>query len=348
MMSDSSPSLRQWLAAEGGAVPFRRFMEAALYDPGFGYYSRQIRTVGRGGDFATSATLSPALARAVAAWVEEEGCRNPEIRHVIEIGPGSGVLHRELRKTLGWRKRRHWRSHLVERSPALRTEQKRRLGWTLGRVSWHADPAAALDAAGGEALIFSNELVDAFPVTLLQRQDGCWQEVWLELQADGRLVETLRPAPDTGTMLKATDFQEGQRVEIHNAYRQWLRAWLPHWRRGSMLTIDYGDTADRLYHRRPQGSVRGFYRHARVEGLAVYRDPGHCDLTADVNFSDLMEWGARDGLTSGWLGSQSEFLHRYHAVRSSVDERLADAAGAGGAFQCLIQHRVSGDAGRGG
>ena len=58
MAADFQPTLRQWLASEGGAVPFRRFMEAALYDPNFGYYARQIRSVGAQGDFSTSATLS--------------------------------------------------------------------------------------------------------------------------------------------------------------------------------------------------------------------------------------------------------------------------------------------------
>ena len=107
-----------------------------------------------------------------------------------------------------------------------------------------------------------------------------------------------------------------------------------------MLTIDYGDTADLLYYRRPQGTVRGYQRHKRLEGLSIYRDPGHADLTADVNFTDLMHWGVEDGLTTRWLGSQREFLQRCQAIRSPTDERLADPAGAGGAFQCLIQKRT--------
>ena len=193
MPDHPSPTLRQWLASEGGAVPFRRFMEAALYDPEFGYYTRQIRTVGARGDFSTSATLSPRLARAIASWVAEEadgGCR-----HLIEIGPGSGVLHRALRQALGWRGRWHLRSHLVERSPVLRAEQQRELGGPGRRVAWHETPEEALAAAGEAALIFSNELVDAFPVTLFEHRDGVWQEVWLVLPGDGRLVGLRKAVP---------------------------------------------------------------------------------------------------------------------------------------------------------
>ncbi len=310
-------------------------MEAALYDPGFGYYTRRIRTVGARGDFSTSATLSPQLAEAVATWMES-GVGTGH-RHLIEIGPGSGVLHRALREALGWRGRWHWHSHLVERSPALRAEQQRTLGRLTRRVQWHGDPAAALAAAGEHALIFSNELVDAFPVTLLQRHGGQWQEVWLELQADGRLVEFLRGTPATGTRLSPADFPEGQRVEVHDSYREWLLAWLPWWRAGTLLTIDYGDTADRLYHRRPQGTLRGYHQHRALAGLELYRDPGHCDLTADVNFSDLIHWGKAAGLTTISLETQSAFLGQYGKVRSAVDLRLQDPLDAGGAFRCLIQ-----------
>lgn len=311
-------------------------MEAALYDPVFGYYTRNIRTVGAGGDFSTAATLSPRLGRAIAAWVRSAG--GGEFHHVIEIGPGSGILHRTLRQAMGWRGRWHWRSHLVERSPKLREQQQRELGAPCPWLQWHASPEEAMAAVEGKALIFSNELVDAFPVTLLQRQGGQWQEVWLELAENGAVVETLRPAPETGTSLEAALFAEGQRVEAHDSWREWLAGWRPHWREGAMLTIDYGATADRLYERRPQGSLRGYFHHQRIGGLALYRNPGHCDLTADVNFTDLQQWGEALGLTTVGLESQTRFLERAPAGDDPAGSRLADADGAGGAFLCLHQN----------
>ena len=186
-------------------------------------------------------------------------------------------------------------------------------------------------------MIFSNELVDAFPATLLQRHEGRWHEVWLELTSGGRTVETLRPAPAPGTGLSPEGFKEGQRIEGHPSYQEWCTAWAPHWQRGSMLTIDYGDTADRIYHRRPHGTLRGYYQHRRLEGLDLYRDPGHCDLTADVNFTDLMDWGAAHGWETLSLCSQAQFLTQYAASLPLVDPRLGDPLGAGGAFQCLVQ-----------
>ena len=42
--------------AEKGGIPFSRFMERALYEPGLGYYETQ-REVGRSGDFYTSVSV---------------------------------------------------------------------------------------------------------------------------------------------------------------------------------------------------------------------------------------------------------------------------------------------------
>lgn len=76
---------RSFLAQRGGAVPFSEFMAAALYDPANGYYTRRIKTVGRGGDFSTWATLGPLLGRAIVGWMRE----GELFKNLIEVGPGT-------------------------------------------------------------------------------------------------------------------------------------------------------------------------------------------------------------------------------------------------------------------
>lgn len=186
-------------------------------------------------------------------------------------------------------------------------------------------------------MIFSNELVDAFPVTLLQQHEGIWKEVWLEVLSESHeVVETLRPVRVPEFSLQAADYSEGQRVEVHASWRHWLETWRPHWKAGGMLTIDYGDTSERLYYRRPKGTLRGYQNHQRLEGLALYQKMGQLDLTADVNFTDLMEWGHRIGLRTLALQNQAGFLLGLEK-QSPNDGRLMDSSGAGGAFFCLEQ-----------
>src|SRR5215210_8935573 len=98
----SSTQLRQHIrasiAASGGWIPFARFMELALYAPGFGYYSGGSTKLGAGGDFVTAPELSALFGRSLArqvAQVMESG-----VREIIEVGAGSGALARDLLQTL--------------------------------------------------------------------------------------------------------------------------------------------------------------------------------------------------------------------------------------------------------
>jgi SAM-dependent MidA family methyltransferase len=154
---------------------FDRFMERALHDPERGYYARRIRGVGKSGDFTTAPMLSPSLARAIAAWANramaETGCRD-----LIEAGPGEGKLAAEVLRALPFARRWRTRLHLVERSEPLRAKQQALLG---RKARWHETLEAALEACGGRACIFSNELIDAFSVRRFRREDEGWSELFL-------------------------------------------------------------------------------------------------------------------------------------------------------------------------
>jgi SAM-dependent MidA family methyltransferase len=325
--------LRDELDARGGVLSFERFMALALHHPEHGYYARRIATVGARGDFATTATLSPVLGRAIAAWVRSQ----PQLLPIIEVGPGDGSLARALRASLPWSTRVRLDHHLVETSAPLAAEQQKLLG---RRARWHPDMRAALAACGGRALIYHNELVDAFPVARWERRAGAWHELGVMVTPAGCLAETLIAPGTPDTLAAAWPAAKGQVIESHASYRAWLTSWRPHWREGSMLTIDYGAGDRGLLHRRPRGTLRGFLLHERLEGAAIYQNPGRQDLTADVNFADLVRWGEALGLATVRLISQTEFLAPH--ARSATDAALTDPRGAGGAFMVLEQRPLPG------
>lgn len=285
-------------------ISFEQFMEKALHDPETGYYARRIAGVGRTGDFTTAPMLSDAPARAIAAWaaraMRETGCRN-----LIEIGPGEGKLAAGVLDNLPWHRRWRTRLHLVETSAPLAERQRKLLG---NRASWHRSMSDALAACGGDAVIFSNELVDAFPVRRFQKTGDGWQELAVSFDARRRAHESLlppAPLPDSSGFLERHPL--GQWIEVHDSYRRYLTAWLPSWKSGRMLTIDYGATAETLYHRRPRGTVRGYLLQQRLEGPAIYENPGRQDLTADVNFTDLQNW-SRPWVSEQQVVNFGEFL----------------------------------------
>jgi SAM-dependent MidA family methyltransferase len=330
---------------------FEAFMGRALYDSQHGYYSCRIRDVGKHGDFSTSATLGPDLGIAVAHWIRLESRLHPGIRHVIEAGPGSGELSAVVRKELGFWERRRWTWHLVEASPVLRERQKRTLG---DAVTWHLTMEEALKACGGEALIFHNELLDAFPVVRVEWREACWQEIWLEWTGVGHPKEVLRPVrvdPMDPYVVLRFQAKEGQRCELQRAVRDWLLGWAPDWVRGSVLAVDYGDEFPALYRRRPHGTLRAYLNQER--SADVYSNVGFQDLTADVNFTDYRAWALQLGWECAGFQTQSEFLESYAPIesgsgfwkrrsRSPADRErsrfLRDPEGAGGAFRC-VWHR---------
>ena len=331
-------------------LPFSDWMARALFAPGTGYYSARIKTVGRHGDFSTSATIAPLLGQAVARWLASELARDKGIRAVIEVGGGDGSLSYGVRQALGWWRRRSLAWHMVETSPVLRERQQERLRGS--GAQWHETLPEALTATQGRALIFHNELVDAFPVTLLQwdASQQCWQEIALRKTASGIWEEVLQPLSlpsDSVSQFSALRHwqvtqppsQPKQRVELQTTFRDWLHAWASQWKGGAMLTIDYGDTFPALYHRRPQGTLRAYLLHQRLTGRDVYQNMGRQDITADVNFTDLLDWGAALGWPEGELQTQREFIFSQlphldrRLSRDGGNAAVADPEGAGEAFK---------------
>ncbi|MEO7934084.1 MAG: SAM-dependent methyltransferase [Chthoniobacterales bacterium] len=311
-------------------------MAAALYDPEFGYYATQIRDVGRTGDFTTSAQGNSPLGQAIARWAKDQKKR---FRfdfhwHLVEVGGGTGEMAATILQSLGIFGRLGLTYHLVEISQPLRQRQKEKL---RGRnVRWHDSIADALQAAEGMALIFSNELVDAYPCRRLRRVGSEWHEIGLKLEC-GQIQESCRPLLECVAALP-----ENQIIEVHAAYREELLKTAPLLTRGAWLTIDYGDIFPALYHRQPQGTVRGYFHHQRVEGAEIYTRIGQQDLTADVNFTDLQNWGAEAGLANDLLETQREFITRHlgHLTPETTGEaRVLDPIGAGSAFKVLQQSR---------
>lgn len=339
-------ALRDLLAREGGSATVARFMEIALHDPERGYYRTGAAAVGPRGDFSTVPSIHPALARAIASWLSarrrELAPRGPW--HAVEVGGGGGHLAEAVLRALGILGRSRLRYHVVEVSPLLREAQRRRLG--RFRVLWHDSPLPALEAAGGVALVFSNELVDSFPCHQLAWKDGRWLEVRVALDGE-RVVEALGPVSDPrllSGLCALPEGVEGRRIEVHLPYFDWLRAWAGSLRRGAILTIDYGGAGPEMDRGR-HGTLRAYFRHRTLRGLPVFGRPGMQDLTADVNFADLESWGERLGLRRRSLVSQREFLLEWAPALAREAERdpavafVLHESGAGGAYRVLEQSR---------
>lgn len=323
------------ILACGNWLSMEAFMELALYDEDGGYYSRNISHIGRLGDFSTTATMSDLLARRlVAQW--KESCRAcGRTLPFLEIGGGNGDLSMGIARELGFIGRLRARYLMVDRSPALRRLQGM-VGGSFVRV--YDSVEKALRHAGGRAFIFSNELPDAFPARQFIFQGGEWLELGLTLQ-DGRICREARRSPLPESSAFSRWAQEGQIIEVQESYHKWYARWQELWKCGSFITVDYGELNETLYHRRPAGTLRGYKAHLLLEAEQLPALAGHCDITADVNFSDILALAERcPGDIVQHMNQRDYFLPFLKPGRPE-EEHLVAIPGAGDHFHVLIQHR---------
>ena len=299
--------IRDEVEACGGALPFSRFMEMALYAPGLGYYRAGRRTLGPQGDFVTAPELSPLFARTVARQVEQ-ALSLIGTREVIEIGAGTGAMAAHLLGELAPRGGVRYR--ILEPSGALAARQRETIGAlapdALERVSW----LDALPEAGYRGVLLANEVVDALPVERFEiTADGVSMHcVGFE---SGRPVWRARPAePWLAEAVERIQHDIEQRLpvgyvsEIGPVRDAWAASIAERLECGLLLLMDYGFPRREYYHSdRRDGTLRCHFRHRRHDDPLVLC--GLQDITAHVDFTAV---ALAAGLEVAGFTTQSEFL----------------------------------------
>lgn len=334
-------------ASVGGAIPFSRFMELALYAPGRGYYSAGASKFGAEGDFVTAPELGPVFATCVADSVapvllELAAGASPLPSVLLELGGGTGAFAEVALQRLLELDALPGRYAILEPSAQLKQRQRERLQQRLSpalfaRIEWLDGPLPH----DWNGVLFANEVLDALPTPRFAIQHG---EVFEEhvVADDGRpstssfdeLSTTLRTGPSASAaptlrtgfarVLRPADaflvnavrhlerrlerrFDEGYRSEVLPQLPYWIQAVSGGLQRGAMLFVDYGY---------PRGE---YYQRDRTDGTlrAFYRHrmhhdpllyPGLQDLTVSVDFTALAEAGVAAGFDFAGYCSQASFL----------------------------------------
>lgn len=305
--------LREEAVRAGGAISFRRFMEAALYAPGLGYYSGGAAKLGPAGDFVTAPELSPlfgrCLARQALAALEAIGGGA-----VLELGGGSGALAEAALAEAGAGLR--WL--MLEPSPELRQRQQQRLG---ARAEW-------LDTLPTDfhGVILANEVADALPVERFTVSDDGLRQLGVRFDKSGAPGwATLPPPPELAAAVQALEaergepFPPGYTSEFSPLLQPWVRSLADSLAAGLLLVIDYGLPRRELYApERSMGTLMCHYRHRAHDDPFLW--PGLQDLTAWVDFTTIAAAGVDAGLTLEGYTTQAAFL-----AGNGLEELLAAA-----------------------
>jgi SAM-dependent MidA family methyltransferase len=283
---------------ESGDLTFRDFMEFALYHPELGYYSRAEDPVGKEADYVTSPRLSPLFSFALSRLVSEFASRGgDEVSTVVDVGCGDGsLLHSLSEQSAGSR----LRFYGVDRSLSRVVEREGvEFVRTLGEVP-----------RDGQHLLLANELFDAFPFHRLVQRGEHLHELWVT-ERDGGLdwSEHEAPAPfEDYFAARDIELSDGQFVDLSLEWESQFEEMCDFLHRGVIAVFDYGYPEKQLFDARVRrfGTAASYRRHRVSRDLLV--DPGLQDLTAHINFTDLIRAGERKGLRTVFFDRQARFL----------------------------------------
>lgn len=287
-----NPRLIERIVAEmdGGAIPFERFMELALYEPEYGYYRRRGR-IGKEGDFVTSPSIHPMFGWAVAGWCRWvwQNLGEPAEFAIIEPGAGQGQLAAAI---LDWAEGRSDGFRDAVRYIAIEPNAP----GDDGRIEWTTPPIPAVSAG----VVVSNELFDAFPVRLFEASPRGSVEIYVRW--DGQRFEEVR-----GGITAIDDAPADGRFEVNQYAYPAMSSLCGLVERGAALVFDYGYPQEELWADwRRNGTLMAFYRHTAHEDPYIH--VGEQDLTSHVNFSELATAAEEAGYAVSGPVRQSAFL----------------------------------------
>jgi SAM-dependent MidA family methyltransferase len=298
-------------------LTFAEYMDLVLYHPQHGYYTSQV-AIGSKGDFFTSSSLGKDFGELLAEQFIEtwQILGQPKPFTLVEMGAGTGRFTADVLTYLAQEYPSILNSLqylIIERSPGLIAQQKAFLApfsdINIAWKTWHE--IAPLSLVG---CLFSNELVDAFPVRRIALENECLKEIYVTYR-DRQFIEVTDEVSTSqiadyfnlvGITIPSKEYPDYQ-SEVNLAALEWLDTIASKLQRGYLFTIDYGYSAQKYYHpQRYSGTLQCYYQHRRHNN--PYINIGKQDLSAHVDFTALERQGERNQLIKLGFTQQGMFL----------------------------------------
>jgi SAM-dependent MidA family methyltransferase len=278
--------------AEEGPITFAAFMEAALYDPADGYFSRM--PVGEGGDFVTSPHVSPAFGLLIARQLAEiwQLLGRPDPFGVVEAGAGQGTLASQMLEALESPLREAVNYRAVERSAPARKSLE-----SLGlRAVERLDQLEPMTAG----CLLANEVLDNVPFHRVRATGEGLRELLVDADGSGRFVLVEGPpSSELVARLAPAELAPGQDAVVRPSALDFVDQGAALFGRGYLCLIDYASSP-------VTAQVHGYTGH-RVEG-DVLAQPGSRDITAGVDFDGLARHAKDRGLQVWGPATQRDVL----------------------------------------
>jgi SAM-dependent MidA family methyltransferase len=261
-----------------GSVSFAWFMEQALYHPEHGYYSSDRAAIGRRGDYFTNVSVGPLFGELLTAQFVEIWKRLGKIDNfvIVEQGAHHGEFARDFLQSAQERSPEFFsalRYIIVEPFPKLQDRQSQTLQTFGHRMRWQKSLDEMEPFVG---IHFSNELLDAMPINLR-----------------GKLVGL------NGDRFVFADSTHEQKT--NQSQLDWVANVAAKLKRGFVIAVDYGFSRDEF---REVIQVRA--QHQSLD--SPFEQIGQADITAHIDWTDVVEAAEKTGLRLAGFTDQHHFL----------------------------------------
>lgn len=302
--------IQQEITANGGLISFATFMELSLYHPTFGYYNAESFSLGEKGDFTTAPEISPLFSYCFAKQIQQL-FSHLDTKNILELGAGTGQFAVDLIPALNQLNSLPEHYYIYEISVGLRKKQQDYLRAScpdyFSRIIW-------LDRLPDQFIgcVIANEVLDALPTNCFSIQNNevlerCvkWENNTFTWEYHSPITPHLREK--VAEIRDLYHLRNGYESEINLHAQSFIQALAASIHQGVILFADYGYGQREYYHpERNHGTLTCFYQHQRHNNPLIL--PGLQDITAHVDFTNIIENAADSGCQLEGYTSQAAFL----------------------------------------
>ena len=289
-------------------IPIDKFIENALYDKSYGYYSKKV-SFGKYGDFVTAPEISFLFSEMLALWVVAlwKHLKKPRKFNIVELGPGSGRMNSTLIKV--FKKFPEFFNStnifLYEKSESLKKLQKKNL--FDENVKWIKNFNSI---TSGPVIFLGNEFFDAIPIKQYKKFNNVLYEKYVKLENNLKIKNCLQKINSkTIKELKKFNLIKNQSfVEFPKQGLKELDLIIDAVKRqnGGLLLIDYG-----FLKQESIDTLQSIKNHKKNK---LFDNVGNADITSLVNFNLLKTYFKKKNLKLNNVVTQEFFLKKMGIV----------------------------------
>ena len=324
-----------WLLSNHGSISISRFINLSLYEKSKGYYRK--KRVGE--DFVTSPQISQMFGECIAVFLLMIQTNTFKISNYLELGPGNGLLLKDLIRTVYQIKKERLNYYFWEKSFFLKEsffeELKNKANIIkLKKFILEKKPY----------LFVCNEFFDALPINQFEKKKENFYEKRISIK--NNQFQIIRKKSNY-LPYKVSELKDGNILEISPLSNLYLNKVFNHISNfgGGIIIFDYGP-----FQKKKIDTLQAIREKKKCDFLKY---PYEADITYHIDFQDIKQKSYKFGLKVYGPISQKKFLF-YNGINerfitlskicTSDDEkkklesdfrRLTDPNGMGGLIKCI-------------